>query len=335
MDELTLVRNMRSDAQIPDELLGRGRAALAAQIAAESMPRARRAHVSGRWTFGIAAAAALAVAAVVVSSIGWGGHPEPASAAPVLRQAAAAVQHESDPIVGPGQYLQITGNWYAGSAVGVPGADGGQMINAMGTYTRTLYVPADRSGTWVWQGSAFTPVHYLGDAKEKWKPGYNGTGWTETAPGGRFPDGTMPDFGFDPAALPGDPNAALAYLRKQFPGNPGDSPTDAMVWERVNDALISGLVPAATRATLYAALAQMPGVTIADKDATIHGKTGTAIAYAPPGADHEIQLVIDPTTGLLIGEQWVQIKAAASIPVGTITQSAEITTQVTDHAPAD
>ncbi|MFC4242678.1 CU044_5270 family protein [Gryllotalpicola reticulitermitis] len=329
MDELTLVRSMRSETRIPEESFERGRASLAGVMAAEAAPEMRRPRHRRRWGFGVAAAATLAIGAVVASGIGWGGHPQAASAAPLLRQAAAAVQHDSDPIVGPGQYLEIIGDWYAAGTV----ADsGGRVITAMSTYTRTLYVPADRSGVWVYQGSADTPVKYLGDAKANWKPEYNGKAWTETGPGGRFSGGSMLDL--ELADVPANSTAALAYLRKKFPGEAGGLSTDEMVWQEVTGALVTGLVPAAVRSTLYGALAELPGVTVADKSATIAGRTGTAITLADPNADQDDQLVIDPATGLLIGEQWIQVKAAPTFPAGSVAESVAITTRVTDRAPA-
>ncbi|HEY0246620.1 MAG TPA: CU044_5270 family protein [Gryllotalpicola sp.] len=328
MDELTLVRGMRSEAQIPDELVGRGRVALAAQIAGELAPKTRRAHTARRWSLGVTAAAALAAAAVVAGSLGWGSHPEQASAAPVLRQAAAAVQNETDPIVGPGQYLKVVGTWFAGETVPQPG--GGQ-IDAMGTYTRTLYVPADRSGVWVRQGSDFTPTRYLeSDAKQKWKPEYNASGFTDSGAGGRFSGGNLEPF--DPAELPDTGAEALKYLRQKFPGNEGAS-TDRQVWANVTSELETGLVPAKARAVLYDALARIPDVTVASKQTTIHGATGTAITLKGSGSSHEVQLVIDPATGLLVGERWVQVKASGAFPVGSISESVAITSEVVDHVP--
>lgn len=72
--------------------------------------------------------------------------------------------------------------------------------------------------------------------------------------------------------------------------------------------LRTGVVPADLRAALYKAAALIVGVTMADKQATVDGRTGIAVGIPTSDGVARRDIIIDPTSGLVIGEQDVLLK---------------------------
>jgi len=107
----------------------------------------------------------------------------------------------------------------------------------------------------------------------------------------------------DLANLPTDPSELLSMIeaRKIEGGPPGDWETFTII----GDLLRETYAPPAVRSALYQAAAKIPGAKYdgAVKDAA--GRPGLAVAYTHAGLRHE--LIFDPNTSQLLGEQYVVV----------------------------
>ncbi|WP_160669330.1 hypothetical protein [Pseudarthrobacter sp. ATCC 49987] len=101
----------------------------------------------------------------------------------------------------------------------------------------------------------------------------------------------------------------------------------------ITAALRTGVIPADLRAAFYKAAAFIPGVTVVDKQATIDGRTGIAIGIPSPDGGSRQETIIDPTTGLMIGERNVLLKDYPGFPAGTVMTWTSVRTSVVNTAP--
>ncbi|HEY9310638.1 MAG TPA: CU044_5270 family protein [Microbacterium sp.] len=366
MDELSLLRRARTDIpeRTPDEI-ARGRAALFTAIEDESPfaifdpadtaatapmrePLDRRRRRVATWTgFSVLGAAALTVTLVTVNVVGVPGvevGADPAAAS-VLESAATATLDFSDPVVGAGQYMLVqTDALYLGQG-NVPG-DADSPAAFLENSHEELYVPAGRADDWVWIRCMRTPAQTFGPESEafaaqvaedqaKWD-----TDLIRHLPAGAAPNGSMfsgygngTTVSDDYTALPRDPTQLLHAIY-EINGETGPS-RDAQAFEWIVSTLRGGTVPAEFRAALYKATAEIPDVTITEKQATLNGKTGIAIGRQEPSSNTRRDIIIDPTTGQFIGEREVAIDGWAGVPAGTIMASTAVTTTIVDAAPTD
>jgi hypothetical protein len=348
MNDLQLLREMRSDiGSATPATLARGRTKLMAKIGSASRPEsttnmqapAKVSPIRIRHRVLMAsAAAALLVGGIVAADVVLPARPGAvAEAAEVLNNAAAATIRTSDPVVGPGQYLKIeTTALYGGSAVT---ADGTQVSWQEKTGGQ-IYVPADRNGEWVWNREESVPVEFSSEAakaeatrlQEKAPDDMVGI---QRAPRGAFYGeqrsiiGGMPLD--DAANLPRDPQALLDLIQERTKGA-GKSP-EIKALGTITAALCTGVIPADLRAAFYKAAALIPGVTVADKQATIDGRAGIAIGIPSPDGGTRQETIIDPASGLLIGERNVVLKDYPGFPAGTITTWTSVRTSVVNTAP--
>jgi hypothetical protein len=88
------------------------------------------------------------------------------------------------------------------------------------------------------------------------------------------------------------------------------------------------------RAALYKAAAGIPGVTITDRAATLDGHTGVAFGR-DEGNGVRQEIIIDPSTGLLIGERQVLLKDGVlpGVRAGESMGWTAVTTTVVNSAP--
>ncbi len=294
-----------------------------------SARRSRRARI---WLTSAAAAAVVAalIAGDVIGLAGWRGGAT-AQAAEVLNNAAQTTIKTTDPVVLAGQYLRIKSTNVWGTYTNE--ADGSQ-YRWLDTEKSDMYIPADRSAEWVWQRSGRVPTTFF-DAKSKdyaLKQGiqpypellrarngafYGSPGWWEAT---------------DLSKLPRDPNRLLNSIYKQTLGQGQSVDGQALVF--IADLLRTGVVPAELRAALYKAAAMIPGVTVTEGQANLDGRTGVAIGRLEEGpAKTRQELIIDPKTGLLIGERSVLTQPQEGIPAGTATTWTAIETSVSNTAP--
>jgi RNA polymerase sigma-70 factor (ECF subfamily) len=338
MDELTLLREMQSDIAAPTaEALAPGREALLRRIESSHSPKRVAIHrLAPLRTLLISATAATATAVVVIGSLyGFGGPHGQASAqaAEVLNDAAAQTIITSDPVVAPGQYKKIETT--AQFLDGVEGQDW-DMCSQLDSETDQLYIPADPTDEWVWNRPARVPITVFGGADCETAAATSDAGIPAEvlrANNGEF--NGSPPLVADPSALPRDPLQLLHHFQDQARG--AGSSLDAETFVVIADYLRTGTVPADLRAALYEVLALIPGVDVIDRQATLDGRTGIAIgrdaSYGPMTTRSEI--IIDPSTGLVIGEREVVLQAEGPVPVGTAITSTSVLTMVVDSAPDD
>ncbi|HWH97842.1 MAG TPA: CU044_5270 family protein [Pseudolysinimonas sp.] len=350
MDELTLLRSARSDIEGPNEaVLVRGREALLERADAEgdrshvgSMTQGRRSlrfRLVGAG-IGTAAAAAIVTGLVVTNVFGfaaWRGGAEPA-AADALHSAALAAIETSDPIVAEGQYLLVDTTAVLGATT-TP--DGDTYVSYLTISDEQLYVPADRTDPWVWSRSLTKPYETFGPeseraAEERWQEAVaeRGEGSRELveAAGGDFYSYPSPVGPAALAALPRDPQKLLNHIYEVTRGTGRSADGEALVY--IAELLHSGVVPADLRAALYEAVAGIPGVEITEKVATLDGQVGMSIGRVETADNTRQDIIIDPTTGLFIGEREVNLEAAWGFPANTATKWTSVRTSVVDDAPS-
>ena len=280
----------------------------------------------------VAAAAVVTalIAGDVIGLAGWRGGAT-AQAAEVLNSAAQMTIKTTDPVVGPGQYLRIKSTNVWGTYT--TERDGSQ-YRWLDTEKSDMYIPADRSAEWVWQRSGRVPTTYF-DAKSKdYVLKQNIQPYPELlrARNGAFYGSSGWGDAKDLSKLPRDPHRLLNSIYKQTLGR-GQS-VDGAALGYIADLLRTGVVPAELRAALYKAAAMIPGVTVTEGQANLDGRTGVAIGRFEEGpAKTREELIIDPVTGLLIGERSVLSQDQEGIPAGTATTWTAIETSVSNTAP--
>lgn len=106
------------------------------------------------------------------------------------------------------------------------------------------------------------------------------------------------------AALPQDPAALLAALRKNDHSWPGLGNTPAQgdyrAFERAGSILVSGFATSEQRATLYKALRNIRGIQLLPDTVNLDGKAGRAIGLVELWGIRK-ELIIDSKTGQFIG----------------------------------
>jgi len=349
VDEISLLNRVRADVpeRDPDDVI-RGRAALLRAIDAPSAPTPAR-HPRRPWILvGSAVAATCALTGVFVfgGALGAPVGADPAAAA-VLGSAATAARSVVDPVVGPGQYLEIrTDAVYAASGTTEADAevvrrerDGnieeGDLTSFLQSNVQALWVPFDRADDWIEVRCAGVPVQTFGPRSEtlvtEWEAA--GTDGRSVFPGGETEYGApITMFDADSAAdLPRDPRQLLERIYQEN-GDAGPSRDgEALVW--IADRLRAGTVPADLRSVFYETAALIPGVTITEEQATLNGRTGTAIGRDEDKNGFRQDIIIDPETGAFIGERQVLLRPGADMPAGTAIGSTSVTTSVVDAAP--
>ena len=337
MDELQQLRAFGEDVAGPSEgALSRGRRGLVEHIgsrptATKSSSKKCFALLSGTTALAAGALVATLVFTNVLGLAGWRGGAD-AAAASALSDAAAATIETADPIVGPGQYLKVDTE-----AVYVIQAQNEDWENIayLETQNGQVYIPADYNDDWVWVREQSEALRVFGvgfeDEVEDWVANHSSPEEVIRAPEGRFYNGEPKDLGL--AELPRDPQQLLNYIYRVTAGQgPG---VDYQAFDFISATLRTGAVPAELRAALYRAAAGIPGVEITAKSATLNGRTGIAFGIEDKnGYLHEI--VIDPETGLLIGERLVQLFDSKLVPVfaGEVVGWTSVTSSVVDSAPA-
>ncbi len=341
MDEITLLRRLREDRNPTDESVTRGRAALFNKIN-EVAPKERVTTARRRFTLaGLGAAGAFAIVGVLVATNvlgfgGWRGGADAAAAAILERAAIAAFTFDDVPLAA-GQYLHV-------SSQTVHVTDGqeqnGPVIAFRIKESSELYVPEDRADDWVWVRDPISVIDVLSpggeDMVERSFPSSEQARDPELlrAPFGAFYGNTAESQWGDFASMPRDPYRLLNHIYLTTIGA-GSSP-DGEALVVIADTLRQGTAPADLRAALLRAAAMIPGVTITDDQATLDGQTGTAIGRVESENGLRQEIIIDPTSGRLIGEREVAVVAIpeSSIAAGDVWRWSSVHTSIVDAAPA-
>ena len=318
MDELTLLRSTRDDSREPSPIaLTAGRAALLARIADDDATHATAHHRNKRrWvprlTWAAAGVAAAMTGVLVVGNVTLSS--QSAYASDVLRTAATQTIQYADLVAGSDQYLRSRthARWGVCNETGCEPND--QILD--------VYMPADPEAEWVLYRDWGNMVGVLtGESVE-----------TTRAVNGRFYGPESSWVNVDYAVIPLDGAAAYEWIDAQYNGGSASRNEDNFV--RVMDILRSGLVPAPQRAALLEALARIPGVTATDNVANLDGVTGVAIGRNELlRAGERQEVIIDPDTGLIIGERAMSGVSLFGWGVNQEMSLTAIETSVVDKAP--
>jgi hypothetical protein len=340
MNELTLLQAMRDKTPVAtDAAVEEGRRKLLHRVdpsatVAKPARRRRTAKRVGFVSLATAAIVAALVAGDVLGPTGWRGAAT-AQAAQVLNEAAQTTIKTADPVVNPGQYLKIqSSNLWGSFSVD----ENGKEFQWLDTENMTMYIPANRNEEWVWERSGRIPTVFFDEASREYEKTLqydSPKGYVLRGPNGAF-YGSAPDQSGFPspeylASFPRDPHMLLNNIFKKTIGQGQSIDGEAVVF--IADLLRTGMVPADLRAALYKAAALIPGVTVTDDQATLNGRKGIAIGRVEEVSHTRQDIIIDPQTGLLIGERQVLTQAQGVMPAGTAITLTTIETSVTDAAP--
>lgn len=283
------------DREFPRARLQQRKEQLLSQIQAEQQQGLRRPRLR-RWTLAVgAAAAAVAVAVTVVALLPAGsGGPSPAAAAVLNRLARLVAAQPLAP--GPGQYLYIE------SRNDYPAFNG--TCETLAVDHRQIWIGTDGSGLLrdttgpqQFSSAADRATCLKSDPKMRLATGRTTNDWF--APQCL----SLKPANFEWSSLSSDPRILLEQMRKLDggPTTPGED------FVHIGDFLRETDTPPAVRSTLYRAAALIPGIqllgTVRDHD----GRAGLGIAYPSQGPyprkGSSAELIFDPTTGELTGEQ--------------------------------
>lgn len=285
MDELTLLRSTRDDTRRPSAgALAAGRTALLDRAASRSTVTStplRRPRVLPGLSWAAASVATAITGVLVVGNVALSA--ESAYASELLRSAAAETIDYADLVPGSKQYLRshTHARWPVCDESGCVPND--QILD--------VYMPADPQADWVLYRDWGGMDGVTGASVE-----------TIRATHGRFYDAEHSWVNVDFADIPLDGAEAYAWIDGQYTG--GSASRDEDNFERITDILRSGLVPARQRAALLDALSRIPGVSATDGVANLDGVPGVAIGRNEPlRAGERQEIIIDPETGLVIGER--------------------------------
>ncbi|BCJ48277.1 hypothetical protein GCM10010168_26370 [Actinoplanes ianthinogenes] len=295
----------------------------------EALRRVRVRVLKRKWPRVPLAAAAAVILAVAVAVVAIRGRtPDGAMVlvAQTLNTAADAPIQAVDEPVPAGKYRYIAVH---SMAAVFQNSD----LGALRGVKQELWVPAERAGEWFrLETDTGERVPLLGTAEQLTAAGFDDRSAPirETGPCGAFGPGIsdmctakgtwqVPTAAFV-AGLPRDPRKLFDRLRDDTDGRGRDADQEVLVY--VADALRSGLIPADLRSALYRALAYLPTLKIVEERATLDGRTGTALGIAAAG--ERLEVIIDPVTGLYIGERTRRTTAARGLPAGTLIQSSSV-----------
>ncbi|WP_314216566.1 hypothetical protein [Pseudarthrobacter equi] len=236
-----------------------------------------------------------------------------AHAASLLRSAAEQTMAFSDPTPGRGEYLRVHthANWLV---------SGNTIETHMNAQTIDVYVPGDPSRDWV--------------LDRDWGSGAPRPGQKDTihAPNGEFygiPWTVISDQEIQD--LPREGKALIDHFNAQYQGGSASRDEDNFV--RITDLLRTGLISADLRAGLYEALALIPGVN-ASEQTNFDGKPGIAIGRSEPlRAGQRDEIIIDPATGLVIGERVVTTYAIFGVGANNLIAHTAIDYSIVGSAP--
>lgn len=292
-----------------------------------------------RWAIGafgtVAAVTALATVLVAGDVTGTtqdvpvvGSAPQAATAAEVFREAADATVRTSDPVVGPGQYLEVELQEQSQAFFT-------ETSSALVPYSLTVYRPADASAEWTLVRTSGDPVAYFpadraAEVEAAWKadPAGYPTGTLRARDGAFYGTPWTPS---DLAAMPRDPDALYRWISEHASGSASHEEAMTVL---ITDRLTTGMVPADLRSAMYQVLAEIPGSTVTHDAVTLDGRKGVGIGRTESAReDAYTEVVVDPTTGDFIGTRSLVGKGDRTLPAGTVTDSTSVTTSVVDSAP--
>jgi hypothetical protein len=293
MSELDLLRSLPFELSTPSgETSARAREQLLRHIGRRGFVRRRRLIVS---------VAGLAVAIAVAALVGVDTHGHgSASAATVLRRAAEVARNQPAPTrLAPGQFR------YTKSRIAY--LSGGKGWQALSPGVREL-----------WVGPSTARLHEVW-GKPKFLSAADRAGWIAAGRPQVNPPEDTADFP-PPRPLDLPENPAVLYLKLQLRAAGHGDGLGPEMFTLVGDALREGDASPALRAALYEVAARIPGVELVGPAVDRVGRHGVAVAYVDPKIHERHELIFDPKTSALLGEEYVQLDGNSyRYPAGTLT----------------
>lgn len=312
MPELDLLRRIAPEATAPSaDAYVRARAAMLERIEPAARRPAQRSR--RRWVLPAAGLAATAAAtAAVFLSVGTGGEGV-ASAASVLRDAAAtALEQEPAATLGPDQYLYTRStNAYLTTVVNGDGQD--EQYSALVPNDREIWLARDGTG-WLHQTSG-EPVFLSERDREAWIAA--GRMDLQGAMNLPLENNDVPDVPMRSLDLPSDPDALYERLKTDA-GDAGTSLENEM-FVLVGDALRELHTTPEQRAGLFEVAARIPGVELVGEVEDPVGRAGIAVAKRDETNKIRHTLIFDPETSALLAEEEVVLDGNwAGYAAGTV-----------------
>jgi hypothetical protein len=305
MDELDLLRGFRADVPpAPPQARAAARARLTT-----STRRPRRAR---RAMLATAAAVATAGATVaIVSGLDEGQvAPAPATASEALRQVATVAEQRSGPGVPRDDQFFYVASEGTELVTAAPTSDPADSYSYLYTKRREIWLSVDRGG--LLRDSQVGPPRWLTPRDERnWiaagRQDASGRIGSDEMPMGAIHEYYIGDERFTTAQLLAydpTPQELFDRLRSRV-GDRGQSP-DGEVFVEIADALREAPQTPRLRATLYRALALVPGVQLLGNVRDRLGREAVGVAFTEhTGMRHE--LLFDPQTAEVLNERQVVV----------------------------
>jgi hypothetical protein len=293
VSELDFLRSLPFEVTAPaEEARDRARGRLLRHMRRGRRARRRRLLVP---------AVALGAVGAIAALFGLGNHGgATAEAARALRNAATVARSQpATPHVRRGQFQ------YTKSLVGyMSGGNGWQALS-----------PGVRE---FWMGPTGGYLHERWGKPRFFTPGERATWIAEGRKQVNPPEDSAKFPATRPLDLPTDPNALYAELHHRAAGH-GNS-TNAEMFTLVGDSLRETDASPTLRASLYEVAARISGVELVGPARDRLGRSGVAVAYVDGKIHERHELIFDPRSSVLLGEEYVQLAGNPyHYPVGTVT----------------
>jgi hypothetical protein len=292
MSELNLVRELFPEQSPPDAA---ARERIRAAVAARTLGRRRpqRWHVR-RLVPAVGTAALATAAALFFLATGTGGTGA-ASAARLLRQAAATARSQrSLATLEPGQYLYTKSTSEYLNTVALKSGSYAVMV----PYVREIWLRRDGTG-WVNQTSG-TPFFLDERDRQAWiaagRPQLGAD--TMDLPLQNSDGPTAPMASLD---LPSD--ADVLYVRLQHDAAGYGSRMYAEMFTMIGDSLRENYATPAQRAALFEVAARLPGITLIPATTDAAGRPADGVAFDDSQNRVRMTLLFDSTSRALLGEE--------------------------------
>jgi hypothetical protein len=261
--------------------------------------RARRPRGRRAWLVPAGSLAAAGAAAAIVF-LGFGsGSGEVASAATVLREAAAVARVQPPAVsLRRGQFLYVKSvNAYLATSK----YSEDLVFTVLATHEREIWIGPDGGRVRETSGE---PVFLSEADREKWI--------SADRPELREPPWESPIEALPPLDLPTDPDAVYERLEQeardvQDAKGHGVGLYDVM-FTLVGDSLRETNATPAQRAALYEVAARIPGVELVGRVTDRVGRAGMAVAFSNAEVGVRHMLIFDPETAILLGEEQITLE---------------------------
>jgi hypothetical protein len=313
MNELDLIRSFRSDVPEPSAAAApRARRAWRPPRRRSRLPRPRALALAG-------ALAAVGTALALVLPAGDDGRlgSPPASAAEVLKRAAAAQTAPARPLrLGEYWYVRIRASWLTTTEAG------GLPIGYTAPELREDWIAID--GYRGFRSRSAGPVRFVGPRdRARWEAAGKPDLFTPDQPGRMFR--YRPEPGSEAAQkpfydgskqvsyrelldLPRRPAALHAHLRATADACDCGQSVEQETFVIVGDLLRDTPIPGDLRAALLRAAAHIPGIERIERVRDVAGRPGTGVAIDSEGT--RSVLIFDPQSYALLGESEFALEGA-------------------------